>query len=450
MKVTTVPSPIDTILGSHSASPGRRGGFETSFPETLRGVRAEREEPQRGSGEEARPVKSSRDGDEAESVRESAAGQEDAATQSAEDSPIDGVSETTDVDPVPAIVIMASAKSTDGSAATQVVTSPAVVEASPTSTADAPVPAGTESAATGAAPSDGTVATKAPSTGAVDEAAVQREPIGSAARAGPQVVEGETTAVGARGATPPTETPTPPLVQPESRPSGATKAPGEGWFHASERAQAVAGDRAAFHLLEGTGSPDENRAVSPVVSVGAPPGRPTVSSGSESAPETIAPPVGGTAVRVEGSSPSTVTAAEVVPADGEPAALARRIYRLVRRAVARGDHELRVRLDPPRLGRVDVDLSVERDRIGIRFTVDTAEVRDALRSHLAELHDSLGEHGFSAGSVEIDLRQDGADTGGHRDGRRSGTAVDVAGEGAEPDLAEIRLWHLGRAVDLRG
>jgi len=125
---------------------------------------------------------------------------------------------------------------------------------------------------------------------------------------------------------------------------------------------------------------------------------------------------------------------------------------LVRRTLSRGETELRLRLDPPRLGRVDVDLRVDDDRVGIRFTVDTHEVRETLRTHLAELQQALGAAGWSAESIDIDLSGGGERSGGF-DPAPGGAASPEEGDRPleqERDPSEIRLWHLGRAVDLRG
>ncbi len=161
------------------------------------------------------------------------------------------------------------------------------------------------------------------------------------------------------------------------------------------------------------------------------------------------PTVRSDAAKLEGlnSAPS-----EVIQADSlEPPELARKIYRLVRRSLARGDQQLKIRLDPPRMGRVDVDLRLAEEQLGIRFTVDTEEVREVLRSHLDELHRSLGEHGWSANSVEVDLKP--ADR--EADQGESSSSGENSGEGSDEleeveDIRELRLWHLGKAVDLRG
>jgi len=103
------------------------------------------------------------------------------------------------------------------------------------------------------------------------------------------------------------------------------------------------------------------------------------------------------------------------------------------------------------MGRVDVDLRLAEEQLGIRFTVDTEEVREVLRSHLDELHRSLGEHGWSANSVEVDLKP--ADR--EADQGESSSSGENSGEGSDEleeveDIRELRLWHLGKAVDLRG
>ena len=105
--------------------------------------------------------------------------------------------------------------------------------------------------------------------------------------------------------------------------------------------------------------------------------------------------------------------------------------------------------DIARMLGMDVDLAIEKESLGIRFTVDSEEVRDALRSHLAELHRALGEHGWSAESVDIDLRGENefATPSGGDDAPASGESSETESEELP---REIRLRHLGRSVDLRG
>jgi len=291
-------------------------------------------------------------------------------------------------------------------------------------------------------------AASAASVAAAARRATNEGATGSAVVAGPMGAEGETASVPARGAAV--------AVAP-----AASAAVEPGWFDRPGSGDRGVPDRAAFHLLArgADGSTGEPSAIEPLAAspdaaaaVRAARGRGPSAAGGEASIDALAPPAPPTAgARAEGSGvPATAAAAEASVADpGEPAELARRIYRLVRRSLARGEHELRIRLDPPRLGRVEVEMSIDDRRLGIRFTVESEEVRDTLKSHLGELQRSLGEHGFAAERVEVDLRQEG---GGSQRPMAGRTAPAGSGgeTGEDPVPAEIRLRHLGRTVDLRG
>ena len=146
---------------------------------------------------------------------------------------------------------------------------------------------------------------------------------------------------------------------------------------------------------------------------------------------------------------------------GEEAAFARRVNRLVRRALARGESEVRVRIDPPHLGRVDVTVRMGEDqRIGVVMRVDHESVRATLSQHISDLEQALADHGYEAGQIDIELRngdaslagRDGDPDDAHGTSRGTGAHADADGLllDSETDTHEAVPAHLGAMMDLRG
>ncbi len=238
--------------------------------------------------------------------------------------------------------------------------------------------------------------------------------------------------------------------------AGLSAAGKQSWFESNQDGNGGASS-SSFHILGRTTQQSLSEGPPPAYSTAeaevAAPKQPVSNEGtfdSSSRPN----PSSALSVRSDGMKLDAPTAAppEVIQAESvEPPELARRIYRLVRRSLARGDHQLKIRLDPPRMGRVDVDFRIAEEQMGIRFTVETEEVREILRSHLDELHRSLEEHGWNTNSVEVDLRPADQDAGQGESASSEANSGEEKNELEEvEDIRELRLWHLGKAVDLRG
>lgn len=127
----------------------------------------------------------------------------------------------------------------------------------------------------------------------------------------------------------------------------------------------------------------ESRVVQTVVSSGGPPG-------------------GGEAVRVE----------EVVEVRPSPGHLKETVVKSVRLLVARGEQTLSVRLSPPSLGELHVEVAHGHDGIQVRLMSASGAVRDALEGQLPGLRDSLARSGLSGASVSVSLDAASAQGGG--------------------------------------
>lgn len=137
--------------------------------------------------------------------------------------------------------------------------------------------------------------------------------------------------------------------------------------------------------------------------------------------------------------------------EAEIAELPPRILRLVRQALRRREGGIKIQLDPPHLGRVDVEFKVGKGRFGVRMEVDSQEVKDALLQDLDHLRESLAAFQTEAGTLEVEVRDREPSDGS--DSTRSGAPANgEAGDGSEVER-EVSIAtpeHLGRQIDRKG
>jgi hypothetical protein len=65
--------------------------------------------------------------------------------------------------------------------------------------------------------------------------------------------------------------------------------------------------------------------------------------------------------------------------------------------------EISMRLEPPELGHVRIDLSVDGDRVQARITTEFAEAGGLIQSHLQDLREALQTHHLDLINVQVDL-----------------------------------------------
>jgi len=71
---------------------------------------------------------------------------------------------------------------------------------------------------------------------------------------------------------------------------------------------------------------------------------------------------------------------------------------------ARGERqEISMRLEPPELGHVKIELALDGERIQARITTEFAEAGGLIQSHLQELRQALQSHSLDLVSVQVDL-----------------------------------------------
>jgi flagellar hook-length control protein FliK len=71
--------------------------------------------------------------------------------------------------------------------------------------------------------------------------------------------------------------------------------------------------------------------------------------------------------------------------------------------VRQGQHEVTMRLEPPELGNLQIELSLEGDRLQARVTADMAEAGTLIQTHLPELRQALQAHNLNLVNVQVDL-----------------------------------------------
>lgn len=75
-----------------------------------------------------------------------------------------------------------------------------------------------------------------------------------------------------------------------------------------------------------------------------------------------------------------------------------------------------LKLEPPELGRLRVDVRTHGDELTLRLQADSLLGRDALQSRINELRSSLEQHGFKLNQVQVELRVPQANPGeAHQD-----------------------------------
>jgi flagellar hook-length control protein FliK len=112
--------------------------------------------------------------------------------------------------------------------------------------------------------------------------------------------------------------------------------------------------------------------------------------------------------------------------------------------VKQGAHKAHLALNPPNLGRIDIQISVESDQVALNFTVSHAAVKDAVDESMARLRDMLQDSGFSlvdAGVTHGDQREAGQ-------GRGSLSSDDNVDEELDDIAAPLALRVSSGALDL--
>jgi len=69
-------------------------------------------------------------------------------------------------------------------------------------------------------------------------------------------------------------------------------------------------------------------------------------------------------------------------------------------------HHLVLKLHPPELGEVKVDIVVRHDQVAVSFAMENSRVKEILESNMQQFRDSLEQRGFSLGQCFVSVGQD--------------------------------------------
>ncbi|WP_236101398.1 flagellar hook-length control protein FliK [Dethiosulfovibrio faecalis] len=131
---------------------------------------------------------------------------------------------------------------------------------------------------------------------------------------------------------------------------------------------------------------------------------------------------------------------EVLPQRGAPA-LPQGITNIIRFMQANGETKAQVVVEPPAMGRVEIELHVVPGGMEASMKVDNVAVRDMIRTQMPLLQDLLAEQGISLSGMSVDVRSgDGqrqqwnGESAGNR-GLDDGESLD----GSEEDASVARI-----------
>lgn len=122
--------------------------------------------------------------------------------------------------------------------------------------------------------------------------------------------------------------------------------------------------------------------------------------------------------------------------DGE---VPQQIVRAIRLQWNQGVSEARLRLQPEHLGEVRVSLRVEHGMVRADLQADTAEVRNWIRTHEADLRRMLSEQGLDLDHLTVQDEPSSDDRHGQDDQRRHHRRAARASHGREAPRFEVRV-----------
>jgi flagellar hook-length control protein FliK len=179
-----------------------------------------------------------------------------------------------------------------------------------------------------------------------------------------------------------------------------------------------------------------------------PAGPPTATATPVDPPPTAASPPLGNLLALQPSILPQVTRAESQPvassqpptSESSPIDAARLLHRVARAfAAAKDGGEVRLRLSPPELGALTLDVRVHEGTLVARLEAETTSVRTVLVENLPALRDRLAEQGIRIERFDVDLRQPGgggSDWSAHQPFQESSSREQPARERRLPQVAE--------------
>jgi flagellar hook-length control protein FliK len=138
-----------------------------------------------------------------------------------------------------------------------------------------------------------------------------------------------------------------------------------------------------------------------------------------------------------------VASVESLPAAGTPRQLGSRIAETVHAAVMRGDNEVRLVLNPPELGRLDIRIVDARDGLLVAMEATTNEARELISRALVSLQAALEARELRVDRLTVEHSQQSQDEPGWQgqrgeDGRPRGRGAESSGNGFDAPEGEAR------------
>ena len=140
-----------------------------------------------------------------------------------------------------------------------------------------------------------------------------------------------------------------------------------------------------------------------------------------------------------------------LPASLRPAELPERSVSLLRELRQNGEDNYRatLRLDPPALGKLRIEVQMDGDRSWTRLTVESHAAREQLQSELPRIRALMEQQGLGEARVEVQLRQGGGQHAqGDGQGPRYGAPAAETESGLEAARTTVWAAHDG-LIDLR-
>lgn len=153
-------------------------------------------------------------------------------------------------------------------------------------------------------------------------------------------------------------------------------------------------------------------------------------------------------------TPRTESFAQVLaggrPAPAGQAANIERVAELVRANVGTKNSSITIRLDPPELGRIQLDARLRDDVLSIHVQAETAAARDLLLSRVDDLRHALTRQGITIDRFDIDPRPAAPAHGGQNPNDRNPNGQQPSGDGGaaqqwqQRDASSGSAWTGGR------
>jgi len=154
------------------------------------------------------------------------------------------------------------------------------------------------------------------------------------------------------------------------------------------------------------------------------------------------------------ATPRTESFAQVLvggrPSPAEQAANIERVAELVRANVGAKNSSITIRLDPPELGRIQLEARLRDDVLSIHVQAETAAARDLLLSRADDLRHALTRQGITIDRFDIDARPGAPTHGGQSPNDRNPNGQQPSGDGGaaqqwqQRDASSGSAWTGGR------